>query len=229
MELTAPGLQARDRGWKKLYCILHGTHLLVYKFDPHRYPGRDTPGVIPLVSEADSEAHLHVHVPGERRPSITVPINAATAGPAGRRESIGDAEPGTRRGSGSGPSPLVGQSPTSPEGARRASISSSNGSVSTTSTEKDASLFPSAGSPRRASVSTSTSSVSSTAGPSPLVSHFQHNSLVKQYTLQNAESGLAADYMKRKNVVRVRAEGEQFLLQTENARDVVDWIEVSEC
>jgi len=49
--------------------------------------------------------------------------------------------------------------------------------------------------------------------------------LIKQYSLQNAESGLAADYVKKKNVVRVRAGGEQFLLQTESAKEVVDWIE----
>jgi hypothetical protein len=54
-----------------------------------------------------------------------------------------------------------------------------------------------------------------------------NNVLIKQYTLQNAESGLAADYTKKRNVVRVRVEGEQFLLQTESAKDVVDWIEVS--
>ena len=53
------------------------------------------------------------------------------------------------------------------------------------------------------------------------------NALIKQYSLQNAESGLAADYVKKKNVVRVRAGGEQFLLQTESAKEVVDWIEVS--
>lgn len=35
------------------------------------------------------------------------------------------------------------------------------------------------------------------------------NQLLRHYTLQNAESGLAADYLKRKHVVRVRAEGEQ--------------------
>jgi hypothetical protein len=74
----------------------------------------------------------------------------------------------------------------------------------------------------------SSSSVNSSGGGSSIASHFQHNQLVRQYTLQNAESGLAADYIKRKNVVRVRAEGEQFLLQTDNARDVVDWIEVSQ-
>jgi hypothetical protein len=35
------------------------------------------------------------------------------------------------------------------------------------------------------------------------------NVVVRNYTLQNAESGLAADYIKRQHVVRVRAGGEQ--------------------
>ncbi|PWN41295.1 hypothetical protein IE81DRAFT_282229, partial [Ceraceosorus guamensis] len=52
----------------------------------------------------------------------------------------------------------------------------------------------------------------------------KHNA-VRNYTLQNAESGLAADYLKRRHVVRVRVEGEQFLLQTRNDRHVVEWIE----
>lgn len=38
-------------------------------------------------------------------------------------------------------------------------------------------------------------------------------SLLRAYTLQHAESGLGNDYAKRKNVIRIRAEGEQFLLQ----------------
>ncbi|KWU43094.1 hypothetical protein RHOSPDRAFT_11240, partial [Rhodotorula sp. JG-1b] len=49
--------------------------------------------------------------------------------------------------------------------------------------------------------------------------------LVRHYSLQNAESGLAADYIKRKHVVRVRAEGEQFLLQAKDDRGVIDLIE----
>ncbi|KAJ9091714.1 hypothetical protein QFC21_007109 [Naganishia friedmannii] len=61
--------------------------------------------------------------------------------------------------------------------------------------------------------------------PGQAVQYFIDNSLIKQYSLQNAESGLAADYVKKRNVVRLRAEGEQFLLQTENAKDAVDWIE----
>ena len=52
--------------------------------------------------------------------------------------------------------------------------------------------------------------------------------LIKQYTLQHAESGLASDYQKRKNVIRVRMMGEQFLLQAKDVAAVIDWIEVSE-
>lgn len=55
------------------------------------------------------------------------------------------------------------------------------------------------------------------------------NALVHHYTLQGAESGLAADYLKRKHVVRVRAEGEQFLLQTNGDAQVVAWIEAVRC
>lgn len=51
------------------------------------------------------------------------------------------------------------------------------------------------------------------------------NILLRHYSLQNAESGIAADYIKRKHVVRVRAEGEQFLLQAKDDRGVIDLIE----
>jgi len=193
--------------------------MTLYKFDPHRYSIKENSTPVPTVSEADSEEHLHVHVPGERRPSLPPPPPVAPAVAAARRESLGDTSSARRAGTG----------PVAPENSRRASVSSSHGTVSSTaSSEKDASLFPAPGN-RRASMSTPATSVpsGSSAGPSPLVSHFQSNQIIKQYTLQNSESGLAADYLKKKNVVRVRAEGEQFLLQTENARDVVDWIEVS--
>lgn len=52
--------------------------------------------------------------------------------------------------------------------------------------------------------------------------------LIRSYTLQHAESGLASDYLKRKNVIRVRMEGEQFLLQARDVAGVIDWIEVSQ-
>jgi len=46
------------------------------------------------------------------------------------------------------------------------------------------------------------------------------------YSLNGAESGLGSDYVKRKNVIRVRMEGQQFLLQARDVASVVDWIEV---
>ena len=53
------------------------------------------------------------------------------------------------------------------------------------------------------------------------------NALIKRFTLQNAESGLATDYLRRRNVIRIRIEGEQFLLQAPDMEGVVQWIEVS--
>ncbi|KAF8903285.1 hypothetical protein CPB84DRAFT_1678165 [Gymnopilus junonius] len=49
--------------------------------------------------------------------------------------------------------------------------------------------------------------------------------LIRAYTMQNAESGLGNDYLKRKNVIRVRLEGEQFLLQAKDVDSVIMWIE----
>lgn len=60
----------------------------------------------------------------------------------------------------------------------------------------------------------------------PEVHYPDRSDLIRAYTLQNAESGLGNDYLKRKNVIRVRMEGEQFLLQAHDVPDVVEWIEV---
>lgn len=51
------------------------------------------------------------------------------------------------------------------------------------------------------------------------------NTLIREYTLQFAEAGLATDYITRENVVRVRAEGEQFLLQVKDSKAVLDLFE----
>ena len=53
----------------------------------------------------------------------------------------------------------------------------------------------------------------------------EEGTLIREYTLQNAESGLASDYVKRRNVIRLRMEGEQFLVQASDVGSVVDWIE----
>lgn len=119
-------------------------------------------------------------------------------------------------------------------GSSIATAGTTTTTTATTSSEKDMSLFQpvsQATQARRASVSVPPPAPS--AGINARENIAVHlpfgggNALVKQYSLQNAESGLAADYVKKRNVVRVRAEGEQFLLQTDSAKDVVDWIEVS--
>lgn len=278
MEFSAPGVQARDRSWKKYYCILRGTSFTLYKFDPRRFvPKEGAPPAVAPITEEEEEEFLHVHLPADqqRRGSIssTAPGIHGTAVATARRGSVGDTSiaaiagarrgsisttsplnptdrsragsgssstPGYagfesgRRGSLSGPSSNISVGQSSDSSSRRTSVSGSSAAggssfsvatpaSSSSSAEKDPALF--AKTNRRPSVSSG--STASTSGTTSALAHFQTNHLVKTYTLQNAESGLAADYVKRKNVVRIRSEGEQFLLQTEGAREVVDWIEVS--
>lgn len=141
MEFSAPGVQAKDRGWRRHYFVLHGTSLRVYRSDL-------SSGQRPDFGEMSG---VHVH---------REPIN----------------EDGSNGGAGTTPGSSlieVMQNTHLPFGR------DSEGK----------------------------------------------NGLIRNYTLQGAESGLAADYLKRRHVVRVRAEGEQFLLQTTSDRHVVDWIE----
>ncbi|WVQ71626.1 hypothetical protein IAR50_001166 [Cryptococcus sp. DSM 104548] len=255
MEFVVEKIQARDRSWKKLYFILHGTALLVYKFDPHRFPLKaNDQSPVPTVDDQDMDEHLHVHPAPERRrrassasgSAVTArrSSNAAMGGDGGRRgsaESVNGSNT-QRRGSGeSSPASSIGipipgrrvsESNNLGSGSyRRSSLSivtNAASSGSNVNEEKDANMFT--GGNRRGSISQSngpnlSSSQSSMTTANPLSSHFQNNALVKQYSLNKTESGLAADYHKRKNVVRVRADGEQFLLQTESARDMVDWVE----
>lgn len=47
--------------------------------------------------------------------------------------------------------------------------------------------------------------------------------LIKVYSLQYADVGLASDYDKKSNCIRIRAEGEQFLLAAATELDCVEW------
>jgi len=47
--------------------------------------------------------------------------------------------------------------------------------------------------------------------------------LLRSYSLQHARIGLASDYTKKSNVLRLRLENEQFLLNFSCAQDVIDW------
>ncbi|RFU30852.1 hypothetical protein B7463_g5469, partial [Scytalidium lignicola] len=49
--------------------------------------------------------------------------------------------------------------------------------------------------------------------------------LIKTYNLQHAEAGIAADYTKRRYVIRVRAEADQFLLSCSELGTFVEWLQ----
>lgn len=161
MEFTAPGVQARDRTWRRQYFVLHGTSIKIYKYNlrTHPIPGEDDWSVVPIdIAGTDGPPPLHFHE-GE----------------------YGVAKESTHGSNAHHRFPL---------------------SIDEVKAKAKDRI-----------VSSATSSA--------------QNALVRHYSLQNAESGLAADYIKRKHVVRVRAEGEQFLLQAKDDRGVIDLIEVS--
>ncbi|CAH7681749.1 expressed protein [Phakopsora pachyrhizi] len=158
MEFRSPGVQAKDRAWKRQYIVLHGTMMRIYRSDPHAHP---VPG------NDDTYSYHHIQCPssspflGSSSPNSKSAV--AVAPPLHFHQGRYDSAPST--------------------------------SLKEVAFAK-ASQLPT-----------------------------QHNSLQRVYTLQNAESGLAADYLKRKYTVRVRAEGEQFLLQAKDDRGVIDLIE----
>lgn len=217
MEFVQPGVQAKDRGWKKFYFVLHGTALYVYKFDPTKVPLRQGEPYL-TCSSAEAERYLHVHLAPEQR--ARTPVPAPTPPPAatnGRRNTVG----------------LEGAigSIAHAVHSRRSTVSSSSGPPARARTigpgsegpdQKNPDLFNRPG-PRRPSVN----DVASSTASAPIASHlpFAHNGLLHVYSLTGAESGLAADYKKRLHCVRVRAEGQQFMLQTDTARQCVQWIE----
>lgn len=55
--------------------------------------------------------------------------------------------------------------------------------------------------------------------------HVKRGALLKTYSLQHAEVGLATDYLKRKFVLRLRVEAEQFLLSCTEIETLIQWME----
>ena len=55
--------------------------------------------------------------------------------------------------------------------------------------------------------------------------NFSLDNPYREYTLQYAEAGIATDYVKKKYVLRVRAEGEQFLMQCAKEEERDAWVE----
>ncbi|CCO26905.1 putative protein YNL144C [Rhizoctonia solani AG-1 IB] len=225
MEFSAPGVLAKDRSWKKQYIVIHGTSLMVYKYDIRKVPiggkvkGKDKYEGVVTEGEVDLSSPT-VHLPGHESAAPRLPLNQPTRRNSRRASSTTTSDNGSRssllsRFHGNSSRSTVSQSQETPPPDDKANASTSTVSISAGSSTSSSRRW------------------SHTQASVPFASSLPHfnppfssgNQLIRHYTLQRAESGLGSDYYKRRNVIRIRCEGEQFLLQAENVMQVVDWIE----
>ncbi|KAG5646742.1 hypothetical protein DXG03_002424 [Asterophora parasitica] len=290
MEFVAAGVQAKDRKWRRVQCIIDGTSLKIYRcpagasgvsalgewwekkvgvrdvsvglsgFEGGSPQARAaaadveaTTERVPKFNAESSAGQTDLHVNSPVTPST--PVTPARTQPqlSGEHPYVPGQPPTVRT-----PNPQP-QSPTPPTCSRlhlavnllRPSKGHNRSNSDTTIAEPTPSLNnpSSRSSPRPSTPSSSmatsdsnslmpeTSPSSASSRPGSTTSSRQqqrpqHNpddpdpaDLIRAYTMQNAESGLGNDYIKRRNVIRVRVEGEQFLLQARDVADVVAWIE----
>ncbi len=299
MEFSSPGVQAKDRKWRRVLCVLEGTVFKVYKCTP------SAAGVSSIGGWWESKVGV-----GDSSADLGNQVASPTAQDRNSSAPAWDIEPARAKddgdeGSGTGQPALEGSSPTeqlqlpSPPPQRKPHGHSSSHSLGVIPTTKSALTFavqllkpqakhtrsnsdvavryPQAQSPRsslniprsgRSTPATSNHGSVSMRSPSPTASSSTHistppssavvsqpsrsstpalsgnerpasaeckdkkNSVdmadpIRVYTMQHAESGLGKDYTKRQHVIRVRLEGEQFLIQAKGVDDVIAWIEVS--
>ena len=243
LEFSAPGVQARDRKWRRAFCVLEGTAFRVFE-PPASSAGigvvgrwwERKVGVGDLTSDAPLPKKTKTTTLGSQKIDQDFDENEDQFA-AGPPPSIVASERGTATppkksklhpsgfphlgGTTSGTSSRRQSGETFREDVRNGhSMSTPRPRVSSITTTNTTGR-PSISSYRRPASPMSTKSAQSECIPLP-----QNRQPLRVYTLQHAESGLASDYLKRKNVIRVRMEGEQFLLQVPSVQAVVDWIEV---
>ena len=283
MEFVAAGVQAKDRKWRRVVCVLEGTALKVYRCPAsvagvstlsNWWEGKVGVGDVSYIGntgasgsvaarerereeevrmlkggnglgQTDLQVPLASPQPAFSSPPLQRPVQPPP--PSSSRSRLGLVNllmprraharstsdtltlprPRSPRASlnipvGTGGSELSSRSrtPTTPSSASTMSLSSPNSNSQTPSGQSSASSlrspFPNA---QNGNDSGGMKVATPELDPKP-------TDLIKAYTMQHAESGLGNDYLKRKNVIRVRVEGEQFLFQAKDVADVVAWIEV---
>ncbi|KAG8963710.1 hypothetical protein FRC05_004544 [Tulasnella sp. 425] len=269
MEFDHPGMLAKDRSWKRVYVVLNGTTLRIFKQNPRMYPVRPVPlkvGVRKMLKDwspggknGDGIVHVdelvlgasHVHLPEELLPKVDsrgaplkkVPSQGSggsggAPGPSNssRRSLDSGSRQGTRRSfdiarrGGTSRSSMSSSSNITAGSSSTALTSPINDSTADLLAAEDSEkgrpqqAVPGPSAILGATRPSNSQSMHRSTGSSILAS-IQPNTVLRQYTLQGAETGLASDYHKRKNVIRVRAEGEQFLIQADNVFMAIDWIE----
>ncbi|PCH35398.1 hypothetical protein WOLCODRAFT_139886 [Wolfiporia cocos MD-104 SS10] len=287
LEFIAPGVQARDRKWRRVLCVLEGTAFRVYKCPP----GASGVSAIEEWWEKKVGVGDITTTNGTAVTQSGIRVSAVRGRGTSERERPPKADEGDEQPPSSRPETTEANTPPLQPSPTRSKLqnllhpsrahshhrgsSSTNGRSSTSSSQQNGSgsghqtrgstdarpdehslisVVPRAStelqSSRRSSFVSNANPSSSPPGNdnasffsrsrllpgSGLSDHSQPGSaksipppsekdLMHTYTLQHAESGLASDYTKRKNVIRVRMEGEQFLLQAQDVASVIDWIE----
>jgi hypothetical protein len=277
MEFTAPGVQARDRKWRRTLCILEGTAFRVYSCPPtatgkglignlwEKTVGVGDIAATPSTETSSTSAKVKEREVRERerearqtkldsadgtitQSPTSSPTLPSTSGPS---QPSNDSE--------DQPSPSSTRSRLLPSNFRRKNRAASDApstsrlsssplhqialdSISSQGPSPPTYLRPPT--PRTPSDQATPvlggASRTHTHTPrttprakrrhlwvdDPAVPLPQEEDLLYAYQLHNAESGLGSDYLKRRNVIRIRMEGQQFLLQARDVASVVDWIEV---
>lgn len=278
MEFSAPGVQARDRKWRRTLCILEGTAFRVYSCPPAA-TGKGLIGNLwektvgvgdiatPTAQVSSTSAKLKERereretrrtkldgVDSTSAQSPTSPTLASASGSSQPSNASNDSEaqsspsptrsrllpPNFRRKNRASSAASDGPSTSRPTITTRHSSSFLQQVMLDTVANKGASPPTSVSSPMlRAPSEPTTPVLGSPRTPraprakrrhlwvdDPSVPLPQEQDLLHAYALHSAESGLGSDYMKRRNVIRIRMEGQQFLLQARDVASVVDWIEV---
>lgn len=222
MEFLKPGVQSKDRRWKRQYVILHGTSIKIYRADPRvkAVQGDDAPPT-PGIHKENFKPAFPVVAGGRAPAGSTASSASSTAAAARARAQTMSSMSST---SSAGSSTLVSSTATADSEKLPTFNKAATDTINSRRFDPDVPVHVHAQDEEEHGLA------SLQHAPSALLAKAGENRCVRHYTLQGAESGLAADYLKRRHVVRVRAEGEQFLIQAKDDRSVIDWIEaVSAC
>lgn len=251
VEFSAPGVQSKDRKWRRSLCVLEGTAFKIF------HPPQGAAGVSmlgqwwerrvgvgdvatgappPSNSKQPHRPRKDEEPPEEPNPSpVVAPPESSSASVTKKKRQIAS-------GFLSRSNVVVATSPrrqsidvlreergTTRPGRRSLSISRPSLQINNTSSASSTSFTTASGSSRAhgttiSPVASSRSSLAPSSSDRRIITP-NPKDLIRVYTLQRAESGLANDYTKRKNVIRVRMEGEQFLLQAPDVSTVVEWVE----
>ena len=238
MEFTKPGVQAKDRKWRRVICVLEGTMFRVYQCPP-RVAGvsaiegwwerRVGVGDVSNSASTQTSATTLIHGPSIRSAQGSEPQRQNQNKEEQRNQSSATLtitpkmEPKRSRLA----VPFLRSVRTHMRSRSEGSHETRQGSLGGT---PRASLSlrassPVASSPSSATSGNGTQGAASRSSTRDEVPDPDPADLIKTYSLQRAECGLGLDYVKRKNVIRVKMDGEQFLVQAKEAMEVVAWIE----